>query len=241
MTSKEQMLASPKQLKWLKSLIKREWTDFDEKWVPRLEQIEATFAVCEAQGYDPDMINILLASQDQKQITMAGFDYLLERLNGKPFRKTEGGQQLSLGDEAPATEDGYYKHDGTYFRVVHNRAGTNQYAHRMKFLMSPEEAKALAGTGTKAKVFTWVYAPGVFGKLKANEMVEDQTLTEAFGGLYSACCRCGALLNDPLSVKLNIGPVCGGRVFGEKFKGMLKQAKAELEYEETNNVSYVDG
>lgn len=128
-----------------------------------------------------------------------------------------------------ALEDGFYLHGGTYYRVVHNRAGTNQYAMRMKFLLTIEEAKALAGTGAKRKVFKWVFAPGSILAMKPEEHVTNTDLTSQFGGLYSACCECGALLNDPLSVELNIGPVCGARVFGEVWKGMLVEAKAAVE------------
>lgn len=54
------------------------------------------------------------------------------------------------------------------------------------------------------------------------------TIDEAreFGSLYGQCCMCLRVLTDELSVHLGIGPVCGGREFGETFKFMLKEAKA---------------
>lgn len=218
--------ASFKQLKWLRDLLEQhDYSAFPADWRDYCDYLREAFKRCEAEGNEPGSLNVWLAAEDKDAVTADSFRTLLEQLQKAPKAAKKVAAQA---DSDAATEDGYYLHGDQYFRVVHNRAGTNQYAHRMQFLMTPEKAAALAGQGVKAKVFKWVYAPGAFTKLKASEKMEPSELTESFGGLYSACCECGALLNDPLSVHLGIGPVCGGRVFGEEFKGMLKEAKAAV-------------
>lgn len=217
-------LASPKQLKWLRDLLNdKDYSTFPEDWRKVCDRLKGLFDKCVEEGYEAQSLNTFIVANDGDPLTHNDFQKLLPKLQaaGKATKAIHNAEKAEL-------VDGYYLKDGVYYRVVHNRAGTKQYAARMKFLMDQEEAKALAGTGVKAKVFKWDYAPGAIYKLEPGMLVTNADLTEAFGGLYSACCECGALLNDPLSVKLNIGPVCGGRVFGEEFKGMLKEAKASL-------------
>ena len=217
-------LASPKQLKWLRDLLEdKDYSEFPEDWRKVCDRLKGMFAKCAQEGYEPMSLNVWIVANDGSPLTHNDFQKLLPKLQaaGKAAKAIHNAEKAEL-------VDGYYQKDGVYYRVIHNRAGTKQYAQRMKFLMTVEEAKAKAGKGIKGKVFKWDYAPGAIYKLEPSMKVENTNLTTQFGGLYSACCECGALLNDPLSVALNIGPVCGGRVFGEEFKGMLKEAKANL-------------
>lgn len=203
-------LASPKQLKWLRDLLRdRDYNEFPVAWVAWCDKIKLGFEKCEADGGTP--------------LTHEDFQKVLPKL------QAAGKAVNAINKPKPAElEDGFYHTNGAYYRVVHNRQGTRQYAMKMVFLMNQARAKALAGTGKKAKVFRWSYAPGAINKLEPAMLVEDNNIKAAFGGLYSACCCCGALLNDPLSVELNIGPVCGERLFGDFWKGMLVEAKAKV-------------
>ncbi|QHB37460.1 hypothetical protein SEA_LEOPARD_54 [Mycobacterium phage Leopard] len=220
-------LASPKQLKWLRDLLEdKDFSDFPEDWRKACDRIREMFNGCAAAGYEAPDLNTYIVANDGIPLTHNDFQKLLPKLQAAPKAKKAIHDEQATKNKALI--DGYYLRDGVYYRVVHNRSKTKQYAQRMKFLMSLEEAKAKAGQGVKGKVFKWEYAPGAIYKLAPNMLVTNTDLTEQFGGLYSACCECGALLNDPLSVALNIGPVCGGRVFGEEWKGMLKEAKGIL-------------
>lgn len=227
--------ASPNQLKWLYDLLNdKDTSAWPEDWAKTADRLRELFAKCISDGYEANSLNTYIVSGNGDPLTHEDFQKLLPKLQAAPKAKSAiHDEQAALPDTVGQAKgnklaDGYYCHKSEYYRVVHNRAGTNQYAQIMVFLMDAETAKALAGTGQKGNVFKWEYRQGAIYKLNPAELVTNTDLTDAFGGLYSACCQCGALLNDPLSVKLNIGPVCGGRVFGEEFKGMLKKAKADL-------------
>jgi hypothetical protein len=49
-----------------------------------------------------------------------------------------------------------------------------------------------------------------------------------FGMEIGACSNCGRRLTNHISRALGIGPVCGGRMFGDEFKPMVGAARAEL-------------
>lgn len=55
---------------------------------------------------------------------------------------------------------------------------------------------------------------------------------KAFGLKYTMCGICGRKLHNAISKKLLIGPVCGEREFGDEFKAMHRNAKAELAAEQ---------
>jgi len=49
-----------------------------------------------------------------------------------------------------------------------------------------------------------------------------------FGMEIGACSNCGRRLTNRISRELGIGPVCGGRMFGDEFKPMVGAARADL-------------
>lgn len=69
--------------------------------------------------------------------------------------------------------------------------------------------RLVPGEGFGAKA-TFVYAPGMVGKLSADTLM---TLEEAkaWGALYGSCCKCGRTLTDEGSIEAGIGPVCASK------------------------------
>ena len=206
MATKEQKLASPKQLKWLKSLIQREWVNFDPKHHPRLEQIKAAFAVCDEQDYEPEMVNILLASQDQKQITMAGFDFLLERLKDAPLPKGVAaeaapaealpwpdGSVLPAGRYGIPTEEGAIN-ETAFYKVDRPTEGKWAGYVFVKLMVSDYE-KRLA-MGTQKAVANKI---AEYGAAKASAL---------YGKEFKQCGVCGRGLTNDLSREIGIGPDC---------------------------------
>lgn len=49
-----------------------------------------------------------------------------------------------------------------------------------------------------------------------------------FGMEIGSCSNCGRRLTNHISRRLGIGPICGGRMFGDEFKPMIGEARAEL-------------
>jgi|SRR5215831_7548834 len=49
-----------------------------------------------------------------------------------------------------------------------------------------------------------------------------------FGQEIKACSNCGRRLTNRISRELAIGPICGGRLWGDEFKAMAKAKRAEL-------------
>lgn len=49
-----------------------------------------------------------------------------------------------------------------------------------------------------------------------------------FGNEIGACSNCGRRLTNRISRELGIGPVCGGRMFGDDFKYEIQDAKSRL-------------
>lgn len=101
--------------------------------------------------------------------------------------------------DAEPAPDGFYNYNGSVAKVVHNQAGTRQYAYVLQVRPKSEQ--------TEKKGADWVYSPGVHGKLTlADQLTQEQAVE--FGQLYSICGICGAMLSDPASIERGIGPVC---------------------------------
>lgn len=94
-----------------------------------------------------------------------------------------------------AVDDGFYRLNGEFVKVVWNQAGTRKYA--------------LLYDGAH-----WDYAAaqkqGVYGKLTAAMAlsVED---AKAFGALYGKCVYCHRKLTDDRSIEVGYGKDCAGQ------------------------------
>ena len=49
-----------------------------------------------------------------------------------------------------------------------------------------------------------------------------------FGMEIGSCSNCGRRLTNRISRELGIGPICGGRMFGDEFKPMVSSKRAEI-------------
>lgn len=66
---------------------------------------------------------------------------------------------------------------------------------------------------------------GVLNKIKAAGI---RQCAIRYGMEIGECSNCGRRLTNRISRELGIGPVCGGRMFGDDFKGDVKQARATI-------------
>jgi hypothetical protein len=118
-------------------------------------------------------------------------------------------------------EDGIYrKPDGTIYRVYFNLAETHLLAKKLIIVSKGDMER-----GKPAKV-KWEYAGAARRFVKLSEKMPYEEAKD-FGALYGICIF-GHPLNDPVSIHLGIGPICGRRQFGEDFEFMIDQAKIEL-------------
>lgn len=155
--------------------------------------------------------------------------------NGKPILRTDVNKLITelkkcqTGKKATAykqretaeLEDGIYrKADGTIYRIYYNLANTHLLAKRLIIV-----SKGNKELGKPAKV-KWEYAGAANRFVHLSEKMPYEDAKE-FGALYGICIF-GHPLNDPVSIHLGIGPVCGRRQFGEDFEFMIDQAKVEL-------------
>jgi hypothetical protein len=220
--------ASAKQLKWLRDLLNdKDYTSFPADWQKVCDAIKARFATLDADGYGPEAINVDLITEGKDPITHDDFQRLLPKLQAAP-KVAKAGGAVQESDSPIATTDGIFKKGDTFFKLRFAKTG-KLWAHRLVFLMTPEQAKAAAAAGSKDHAVKFKFA----GSPQNLGIREDMKLTyedmKAFGALYNTCCECGRLLTNDLSVALGIGPVCGGRLFGGEFKFMISQAKLEVE------------
>jgi hypothetical protein len=102
-------------------------------------------------------------------------------------------KQGAKGETAPDPDEGFYRVEGTVYRVQKARSTDNRYA------------KVLSTDGGSR---TWTYV----GRSPFSKLTPDTKLTladaEAHGLAYGWCLRCGRDLTVPESVERGIGPVC---------------------------------
>jgi hypothetical protein len=153
-----------------------------------------------------------------------------DTFNGTPILRADVNKIVNGLKECPKEvhkpagsdlEDGIYrKADGTIYRIYYNLAKTHLLAKKLLIVSKGDKER-----GIPAKV-KWTYAGAAGRFVKLHEKMEYEDAKE-FGALYGICIF-GHPLNDPVSIHLGIGPVCGGRQFGEEFVFMVEQAKLEL-------------
>lgn len=117
-------------------------------------------------------------------------DYLFDKSvayrQSKPVKAAESKSER-------VTEDGYYLHNGTYYKVQIAKNGSgNLYA----------------------KVFdadskTWEYTPGAIRDLSASEKLSKEAACE-FGHLYGQCIKCSRPLTKETSIARGMGDKCAG-------------------------------
>lgn len=231
--------ASPKQLKWLRDLLDQKDTNaWPEDWRKLADVLRERFAELAVEGYEPGGLNIALQLAGRKPVTHEDFQRLLPKLQEAPPRKVKlPGLDLEVPVKQTAgiaTTDGMYKKGDTFYKLRFAKTG-KLWAHRLVFLLTPEQLKAKqeadikAGIEDKTSYVKFRYA----GDPKFLGIRDDMKLThedaKTFGALYGMCCNCGRLLTDEVSIYLGIGPVCGGRQFGGDFKFMIADAKLKVE------------
>lgn len=109
----------------------------------------------------------------------------------------------------PVTDVGMYHVGETFYKVQRSRQSGNLYAKVLVVdvpAVRDDDGHLLAGACCH-----FDYAGGMIFRLTASQRL---TLDEAkaFGVAYGTCCVCGALLTDPKSVALGIGPICIKRI-----------------------------
>lgn len=96
-------------------------------------------------------------------------------------------------DPIRVTGPGYFRHEGTIYKVLPSRA-------------NPERlyAKELVVEGC------WVMARGMVYRLTEEDRMPTEAIAE-YGRVTGHCLLCGRLLTDPESIDRGVGPVCAKR------------------------------
>lgn len=134
--------------------------------------------------------------------------------------KTMGLNPLPHVQQQELTDGIYQKPNGTIYRIYWNLAHTRLLAKTL-IIVNPGDRE----TGIKATV-KWQYAGAATRFVQPDEKMPYNE-AKSFGELYGMCIY-GHPLNDPVSIHLGIGPVCGERQFGGEFKFMVDQAKLDV-------------
>lgn len=143
---------------------------------------------------------------------------IIDHLKSMPFR----------GNPDPVKEIGIYRNSAGEIYKVNLSKNTN----RLYAIILYKN-----GDGT----YSWEYdqtPKGAIHKLhSADKLVMSLEEAREFGAMYNYCGICGRILNNSISVKLGIGPVCGNREYGEEFKILEKEVKVLLEKETGKDVN----
>lgn len=158
----------------------------------------------------------------------------IDMLKGCP--KSHGTKEQANCPAAPAVlkelEDGMYKTpDGNIYKVYHTVHGNNQQVAKQLVVDNPEHMIDDEPIG-KAKVhFEYMGKAPLKGISPADRLTVHDAIE--FGKLYGTCAICGRTLTNELSIAIGIGPICGGREFGDDFQFLIDQAKLANEEQET--------
>jgi hypothetical protein len=230
--------ASPKQLKWLRDLLNsKDYSTFPAEWVAVCDAMRDRMNKLVNDGYEAGAIQVELEMAGKPPITHDDFQKLLPKLQEAP-KATDKVTVTKVTEAQPgspiATTDGMFKKGDTFYKLRLAKTG-KLWAHRLVFLLTPEQLKAKQeadianGVEDKTSYVKFKFA----GSPKNLGIREDMKLThedaKAFGALYGMCCNCGRLLTNEVSIHLGIGPVCGKRQFGGEFKFMIKEAELAVQ------------
>ena len=116
----------------------------------------------------------------------------------------------------PVTEAGLYIADGTVYKVQISRSSGKAYAK--KLVINVETGRG-----------SFDFEAGAMRFLRAEHAITAES-ARAFGLATGFCARCGDRLEDPVSVALGLGPVCGPKLMGKAaHKEAVKVAMADPE------------
>lgn len=229
--------ASPKQLKWLRDLLNsKDYSTFPAEWIAVCDAMKDRMNKLVNDGYEAGAIQTELEMAGKPLITHEDFQKLLPKLQEAP--KVNDTKTVTVTDvqgnvtkQGPiATTDGMFKKGDTFYKLRFAKTG-KLWAHRLVFLLTPEQLKAKQendiqnGVEDKTSYVKFKFAGGPAGLGIREDMKLTHEDAKAFGALYGMCCNCGRLLTNEVSIHLGIGPVCGKRQFGGEFKFMIKEAE----------------
>lgn len=224
--------ASDKALKYMRGLYQsREWTEKVQA-LPEIWQ-----SLFHEMASNP--------SRDYASSDCSKFIDLLLTCDIKSDRPTPGGVRAVPGSaEAanPPVTDGIYRKaahpraggDPKFYKVYWNREGNRLLAKEIVLLRESWTEHHPDGTESRHAAMSELVYKGAAHRFVTADDLYEPTLEEAiaFGPRYGRCALCGRVLNNEVSVALSIGPVCGGRKFGEEFKVYAKMAQAKLKGED---------
>lgn len=206
--------ASRKSISYMQALSDQH--DYDKQYNEMPQQWQDIFVAARADTSTED---------PSTQFAQADVSKFIDMLKQCPPRQQQDSFTGLKGNHPMADqqelEDGIYqKPSGVIYRVYFNLAHTHLLAKKL-IIVNPGDRE----TGIKATV-KWQYTGAATRFVQPDEkMPYDEA--KAFGELYGMCIY-GHPLNDPVSIHLGIGPVCGERQFGGDFKFMVDQAKLEV-------------
>jgi hypothetical protein len=150
--------------------------------------------------------NAELAAAFETKLTTFTFDQaskVIGQLNSLADRAAPAAAQAAgSAPAAKVTEGMYIAPDGTIFKVQVAHHGSGKlYAKQLVQMDTPREVRG------KEVRFEFVYAAGSISRIQPEwRMTREQG--KEFGDLYGACCRCGTVLTDELSIERGMGPTC---------------------------------
>jgi hypothetical protein len=139
-------------------------------------------------------------------------DWFLKQ-SDKPIKIHEDEKQPGSWQSVPA---GRYAVDGEdgllkFYQVW--RPKDNEYVFRVYVLHGPDESQVHRNA-----------VPAIMTKIAA----DVRAAAIRYGMEIGSCSNCGRRLTNHISRELGIGPVCGGRMFGDEFGAMVSEKRTEL-------------
>lgn len=181
------------------------WTDRQKTFVLNLIQERKTPA--EHQEWFASLVS------GERSLTKRAASELIEKLLKLPKEIAKDEKQPGSWQSVPA---GRYAVDGEdgllkFYQVW--RAKDNEYVFRVYVLHGPDESAVHKNA-----------VPAIMTKIAA----DTRAAAIRYGMEIGSCSNCGRRLTNHISRELGIGPVCGGRMFGDDFSTMVSEKRTEL-------------
>jgi len=195
---------SPRQREYLKDL---------------LETRDINLEKYENQSKLDTIWKCLRISEDPEEygMSMAKASELITWLIARPVKNRQQSiNRLLKGGAYPEVPAGRYAVDSNegelrFYQVWRPKDNPNVW--RLYVMFGPSQGPVHRGA-----------QDAIMNKIAAN----PREAAIRFGMEIGACSNCGRRLTNHISRALGIGPVCGGRMFGDEFKPMVGAARAEL-------------